>query len=406
MATDSNAVAIGTAEPSVPVPHLGGRLVAFYCMYFATLGVMLPFWPLWLASRHLSAAEVGLVLAASFWVQILSKPLISNLADRSGKHRAIMECLPLIALVGYACFPAVSGLGAFLVLAVLVGGTYPVLLPLGESLALHTAARHRVSYGRIRAAGSVAAIAASLLVGQMIAIDGPARILGTIAFGVAATAATCSLLPEVERNQGVARERSLQPLLNPSFLLFLFASGITQASHATFVGFSSIHWHAAGHSELWIGALWGLGISAEITLFLCAERISRRVDPLTLILIGAASGIVRWTLMASTTDLRILALAQLLQGATFGATHLGAMNYMRHRVPEHLGATAMGVYTASIAGVGFGALMPLSGFLYSEVEGSAFLLASTLCLVGLAFTLTLRGRAGRIAREAAVASVS
>ena len=286
MAADTKGAAVIPSAAGAALGGVGWRLAAFYCMYFATLGVMLPFWPLWLESQQLNAAEVGLVLAASFWVQILSKPLISNIADRSGKHRAIMEALPLVALVGYACFPAVSSLGAFLILAILVGGTYPVLLPLGESLALHTAGRHGVSYGRIRSVGSVAAILSSLGIGRMIVVDGPGRILGTIAFGVAATAAACSLLPEVKKSSAAAKRRSIRPLFTTPFILFLLASGITQASHATFLGFSSIHWHTAGHSETWIGALWAIGIFAEIILFLNADSISRRLNPLTLISIG------------------------------------------------------------------------------------------------------------------------
>ena len=37
----------------------------FYAAYFLILGIQLPFWPVWLESRGLSAGEIGTVLAVA-----------------------------------------------------------------------------------------------------------------------------------------------------------------------------------------------------------------------------------------------------------------------------------------------------------------------------------------------------
>ena len=63
---------------------LAARLALFYAAYFAAVGIYLPFWPVWLESRGLGAAEIGYVLAAAFWPRIVTNLLIPALSDRLG----------------------------------------------------------------------------------------------------------------------------------------------------------------------------------------------------------------------------------------------------------------------------------------------------------------------------------
>src|SRR5262249_34141478 len=54
---------------------------------------------------------------------------------------------------------------------------------------------------------------------------------------------------------------------SPSFLLFLLAASMIQASHALYYAFGTLHWRAQGFADGTIGALWALGVIAEIALF-------------------------------------------------------------------------------------------------------------------------------------------
>ena len=45
------------AAPRLPAT----RLSAFYGAYFLPIGITLPFWPVWMASRGLDAGEIGLM---------------------------------------------------------------------------------------------------------------------------------------------------------------------------------------------------------------------------------------------------------------------------------------------------------------------------------------------------------
>lgn len=56
---------------------------------------------------------------------------------------------------------------------------------------------------------------------------------------------------------------------------------------------------------------------------------------------------LRWTILGLTTDLPLLAAAQVLHAATFACTHLGAM-YALRAVPPGLAARAQGLYAAVV----------------------------------------------------------
>ena len=83
------------------------------------------------------------------------------------------------------------------------------------------------------------------------------------------------------------------------------AAGLIQASHALYYGFATLDWQAAGLDGVTIGALWALGVIAEIALFAVADRL--RVGPAILLSIGAAGAVLRWGVMAFDPPLPLLA---------------------------------------------------------------------------------------------------
>ena len=69
-------------------------------------------------------------------------------------------------------------------------------------------------------------------------------------------------------------------------------------------------------------------------LFAFAPRLPKSIGPVTLILIGAAGGIVRWIATAFDPPLALLAPLQMLHALSFGATHLGTMMFLSRNAPK------------------------------------------------------------------------
>jgi MFS transporter, PPP family, 3-phenylpropionic acid transporter len=170
----------------------------------------------------------------------------------------------------------------------------------------------------------------------------------------------------------------------------------TQATHAVYYVFSTIHWTTIGISSTVIGTLWSIGVLAEILLFAYAGRIARHIGPAPLMMIGAGAALIRWSLTSLDPPLPVLFVLQSMHGLTFGATYLGAMEFMKRAIPPHMTATAQGIYASFSAGIGMGSGYLAAGPLYRAFGAHAYLgmAALSLAALGLGFLLLRHWRGG------------
>jgi len=370
------------------------RLSLFYIAFFGVIGVYMPFWPVWLTSRGLEPAEIGLLLALSAGVRVLAAPLIAGAADRLGQRRRPIIGLATGALVASALFVPAHGFWAVLAVTIVFTVLWSPVMPLGETLVNLAVRRHGLQYGPVRLWGSLSFIVAAVAAGRVLVGRPEDLILWMLIGLMAATAASCVLLPEAPPVADGGRRPPLRAVLvNPGFLLFLAAAGLIQSAHGVYYGFGTLHWKTLGYSEAVIGALWAEGVIAEVVLFAFSGRITKQLSPPTLILLGALAAVLRWTVTGLTDALPVLAAMQLLHALTFGATHLGAINFIMQRVPPALSATAMSLYGSVLAGLAMGASILVSGPLYAAFGGYAYLAMTGIGAVGAVLALILARRA-------------
>lgn len=370
------------------------RLSLFYVAFFGMIGVYMPFWPVWLVSRGLEPTEIGLLLGIAAGVRLFSAPLIAGAGDRFGKRQRLISALAIGALATFALYAWTRGFWPILAVTILFTVVWSPLMPLGETLVNLTIRRHGLQYGPIRLWGSLGFIAAAAIGGRVL-VGRPDDVIFWLLLGlVGATAAACWLLPEAPPVADGGRRPPLRSVLaNPGFLLFLAAAGLIQSSHGVYYGFGTLHWKTLGYSEAVIGALWAEGVIAEVVLFAFSGRITKRFSPSALILIGALAAVLRWTVTGLSGALPVLAVMQILHALTFGATHLGAINFIMQRVPPALSATAMSLYGSVLAGVAMGASILVSGPLYASFGGGAYLAMTAIGAAGAGLALLLARRA-------------
>ena len=88
--------------------------------------------------------------------------------------------------------------------------------------------------------------------------------------------------------------------------------------------------------------------------------------------IAAIAGLLRWTILGSSTDITVLFATQWLHGLTFGAAHLAAIHFILRTVPEHMSASAQSLYSGFAIGLVMGLMMLITGWLYDTYGGGAF----------------------------------
>lgn len=371
-------------------PGPAPRLSFYYAAVFGLIGIQLPFWPVWLESRGLDAAEIGLFFSAALWIKTISNPLIGGAVDRTGERRRPMILFAALSLAGYALYPFAEGFWPILIIGMATGVTLAALMPLGESLTMRLTYERGMDYGRIRLWGSVAFILGALGAGSFLEGREPDTVLWLLLTALAALLLACICVPDHRQPKPTGRGLPILALLRkPQFALFIAACGMLQASHAVYYGFATLHWRAAGLSDFTIGLLWAEGVAVEVALFALGNRAVSRFGPIGLMLLAAGAGVLRWSVTAWTVDLVPLMAVQALHGLTFGAAHLGAMHYIQRTVPGAQSASAQSLYSAIGMGLVVGLAMSVSGLLYESEGGAAFLAMAALSLIGGLLCLVL-----------------
>lgn len=369
------------------------RLSALYGGIFLVIGIMMPFWPVWMKSKGLSASEIGLVIAAGSIFRVFASPFIARLCDRTGERKRPIITLAVIALALFLPFALADGFWAILGLQALFVSAFGPLMPIGETLTMLGAKRQGLNYGRIRLWGSLTFILGASGVGFFLKGADPSLIWTTIALALAVLVAATIFIPDFRAEPGGKDGAPISRVLRDrTFLAFIAATACIQGSHALLYGFGTLNWLRLGFDEDVIGMLWAEGVIAEVILFVFAADAIKRVGPSRLIALAGLACVVRWSLTGFAESLPLIVLLQLLHAFTFGAAHLGAIFFISQRMPEEVSATAQTLYALMVSGLGVGLTSFAAGHLYEAFAGRAFVAMALMGLVGTIIAWQIRRR--------------
>lgn len=330
-------------------------------------------------------------------MRLLAGPLAGRRADGMPDPRRLLAAAAFCGALAALGYGLAAGLGALLLAQALFNAASAPLVPLSDTLSLAAARQGRLDYGLVRAGGSMAFMAAAILAGLAVGRWGAGAVPPLLALAMLATALAALALPRPpaappRRPEGFAAGFAAT-LRRPGLARLLLLSGLIQASHAAYYGFSAIHWGAAGHSATVIGLLWAEGVVGEIALFLLGRRLLARLGPGGLALLAAGAGLLRWLVLASTTWLPALVATQWLHALSFGAQHLAAMHLLLALVPPAQAGTAQTLHAALGVGLLSGLATLAAGPLYGRFGGLAFLAMALLCALAVPLALSFRRRA-------------
>ncbi len=377
------------------------RLGAFYGALFLVYGVHLPYLPVWLDWRGLTAEQIAVITAAPFFLRVFITPTVAMLADRTGQHRSIVNGLAWLVLLLALLLTQMESFSTIFLLALPFAISLSTIVPLTETIAVAGVRAHGLDYGRMRLWGSITFVMAGFVGGWLIDHTSANAVIGCILAGAIAIVAFAWLLPErgasASKAGGGSLEEAGKLVRSPVFLAFLVAAGSAQGAHGMFYTFGALSWHAQGISTAWVGTLWAIAIVGEVALFAYSGNVVRRWGPETLLVAATAAAILRWALMSLSPPLSALIPLQTLHTLTYGASHLGAMHFISRAVPESAQGTAQALYATVASGLLMGGATLTSGWLYARVGGEAYLAMAALAAVGLAGALFVRARwSGRV----------
>jgi PPP family 3-phenylpropionic acid transporter len=390
------------------------RVATFYGALFVFYGMHTPFLPVWLNSRSLSPGEISAVVAAPLFLRFFVSPMVAKSADRRAAHRRYLIVLAWLSaafVLALAASPTFLPIFLFAIALMLCNST---IMPLIETIAVTGVRNRGLDYGRMRLWGSLTFVAANFIGGLVIFEFGGGAGIWLIAFGCAATVLAGHVVPrdervedEVEPALPLWRSSALNDLLaQKEFCAFLIAAGLTMGAHAAFFTFGILLWQQQGVSAAWSGTLWAIGVFAEVMLFSISGRAVARIGAAHLIALGAVASIARWSMMAFEPSLALLIPLQLLHGATYGATHIGAIHFIHEKVPRSQQGSAQSLYATMSAGLALGGATLVAGWIYAYAGSLAYLGMVAISAVALAAALWLVGRSMPVPIAGAVLETS
>ncbi|MCC7547711.1 MAG: MFS transporter [Burkholderiales bacterium] len=381
---------------------LHARLSLFYFAYFAMLGAYAPYFGLYLQSLRFTPEQIGMLLALVPVVRIVAPALWAWVADHRGAHRQLVLATTLAATVVSAGFLLGTSFAWLFVVLLLLNVFWSASLPLVEASTFGHLRGHLGDYGRIRVWGSISFILAVALLGPLFDRSGIALLPILILALFALLSAAAWALPPDPASASHAHEPLGRIMLRPEVIVLFAACFLMAVAHGPYHAFYSIHLVENGYSKSAVGMLWAVSVIAEILVFLWMPRILGRFSIAAVIAISLLCAVVRFAAIGWAVDsAAVIALAQLLHAATFGAHHAAALAAIHHFFKGRYQARGQALYSALGFGAGGAVGMFASGWLWTHL-GPALTFACGSAAALLAFVLVAaRLRLPRIATAAA-----
>jgi MFS family permease len=368
---------------------------------FTLVGVaeasILPFLPIVLSDRGLSAAEIGVVLSVAALAGFISTPLWGHAGDgRLGAERTLV-----VAAIGAgaAAVPLVfvHSFLALTIVVVLITAARSAMASLTDAIALEHLGDDRAQYGRVRLWLSLGWAISACVWGlelQWGSLDwlpwiyvGCVLVVAVAAYSVGGGRAVREPTPAGTRR---AMLIALAPFLLS--LLLLFA-----AFNATF-SFISLRIRELGGGLFVVGAATALQAVAEAPVMRITPRLNRVIGHRALYVVGSLFFIASFVAWAFLDDPLAIALVKLVAGVGFALVYVGSVLLVDDLVPPALRGTGQGLAKAVTFGLSpiLGSLA--GGAIYDYAGPRALFLACAGAALVAAMSVSVIAARGRAAR--------
>ncbi|MFA5626761.1 MAG: MFS transporter [Thiohalomonadaceae bacterium] len=361
------------------------RFSSFYFFHFASLGVLVPYWSLYLKHQGFSAVEIGELMALLMATKIISPNIWGWIADRTGRRLAVVRSGAALGMLAFIAVFFISGYWAMTVVMVLFSFFWNAVLPQFEANTLHYLGEQHHRYSSIRLWGSIGFIIAVAGLGQLLDVYDVSivpLVMLILFFGILLAS---MLAPRQDMIQSSLAEQSMLSVLRkPQVLALLAVCFLIQASHGPYYTFYTLYMEGHGYTLSAIGQLWALGVVAEVGVFLLMPRLVKFYPLQQLLLASLLLTTLRWLLIAYFPQfLPVVLFAQILHAASFGMYHATAIALIHSYFNGRLQGRGQAIYASISFGAGGALGSYYSGVVWEKMNtASIFAIAAGLSAVG------------------------
>ncbi|NLD72759.1 MAG: MFS transporter [Chloroflexi bacterium] len=339
---------------------------ALYVLIYASYGATSSYLTLYFRRVGLTNAEIGILLAVQPLAMLVAGPGWSLLADRFGIRNRLLTLVLGLSPLPYLAMMATTQFSGLLALTVLSSVTMAPVNPLMDSAALAGLGAERHRYGSVRLWGSVGYAPVAWGTGLLIqAFD--IRLIFVLTAVLTLSACLVSLRLTQDREAlPTAVGHALGTLLrHPGWLGVMSSYFVAMVLQGVAYGFANLYMDQLGASEGLMGFAQALSSVGQILVMATVlprallRWGSERLLIVSLLFYGAKLGI--WVVAPHPWA---VGLSQLLNGVSFGAAAVAAVDYAARNAPPGLEVTSQSIATGLVSGLGRAAGSSLGGALY------------------------------------------
>jgi PPP family 3-phenylpropionic acid transporter len=393
-------------RPAVPAAYaamVGPAIV--YIALFGAVGAWYPYQSVFLASRGLDLATIGLLLALFGVVSLVAAPVWGAIADRMGVISRPLVAASLVAAAGAAWLAVANELSSIAAAVALMSLGVAGMIPLTDTRTVELAGSNRERYARARAFGSASFIGGAVVTGAIVSGRSPDALFVLFVPLLAMTGvAAWRLLGPGRSPAGVEHRPRARPSIagfvrvlgRPGLLALLVGSTIIWTAVGAVMSFIGIRVAGMGADLGIIGLISAVGAVIEIPIMFAFPRLARRFGAERLLVLGTFAFAVRAAGWALAPSPLVVLLVAPFGGIGFALFYVGIVGFVAKSVPAEAQATAQGVYTGMTFSLGTVVGAALAGVAAPALGLPGLFAAAAVATVVGAFTVA---RAVSVARR-------
>jgi PPP family 3-phenylpropionic acid transporter len=381
------------------MPRQSFNFSLFLFTHYAHAGTFITYVSLFFAARGMSAPQIGVLMSLVQVMRIFGPNLWGWVADHTQQRVVVLRMTALCACLAFTGFFFGATFASFVVLMVILNLFTSALTPISESLMLAEMKGDLSGYGRIRLWGSIGFIVAVMLASyglEWFGVEAFPWITGAMMLCMLGASTRIREAPRTVA--GMAAPPLANVLRQPEVIAFFASTALMVAAHTSLYVFYSLYLERIGYSKPVIGAMWSLGVTAEIVFFYFQASVFGRVSPRSVIMFAFAVAVVRFAMIgAGAGSLAVLVAAQLLHAASFAAHHSASIMAMQRWFSGALQARGQALFISIAYGAGgtLGGLFMAACWDMIAPEAAYYAAACMSAAGALAAGLSFRWQAAR-----------
>lgn len=360
-------------------------LKSFNLLFFAAFASIMPFLVLYYEELGLSGPQIGALTAIPPLMLVIGASAWGAIADITAQHRRILGFSLLGSILFGYLISSASQFQSLLAIVALYSFFISPVGPLLDNSVLVALGKRSDQYGKFRLWGAVGWGMAAPIIGAVIERAGFRWSFAIYAVLLFISFLVALYMPIAKTGIGSRFSQGLRVLLKDVQLKrFLFTMLLVGMGLALIDIYLFLHLQSLGASKILMGLTLTVGTISEIVIFIYSDRLLLRWGKKRVLIASILALALQLGIYSLLKNPSLAPLIQILHGPAFAGMWSAGVAIVNDHAPQGMGATAQGLLSSLLLGVGGSIGSLIGGFLFGALGTAIMLRLAAVWILGSA----------------------